>query len=31
LLTYRWLLRGSGQLTASYGAGGRRFTHRDLP
>jgi len=31
LLTYRWLLSGSGQATADYGAGGRRFTHRDLP
>jgi glutamate-5-semialdehyde dehydrogenase len=31
LLTYRWLLRGSGQLTADYGSGGKRFKHRDLP
>ena len=31
LLTYRWLLRGTGQLTATYGPGGRRFAHRDLP
>ena len=30
LLTYRWLLRGDGQVTTSYGAGGRRYTHRDL-
>jgi glutamate-5-semialdehyde dehydrogenase len=30
LLTYRWLLRGSGQLTASYGPGKRPFKHRDL-
>jgi glutamate-5-semialdehyde dehydrogenase len=30
LLTYRWLLRGGGQLTASYGPGGKRFKHRDL-
>jgi glutamate-5-semialdehyde dehydrogenase len=30
LLTYRWLLRGAGQLTASYGPGGKRFKHRDL-
>jgi glutamate-5-semialdehyde dehydrogenase len=30
LLTYRWLLRGDGQVTTAYGAGGRRFTHRDL-
>jgi len=31
LLTYRWLLRGNGHLTADYGPGGKRFTHRDLP
>lgn len=31
LLTYRWLLEGQGQVTAEYGPGGRRFTHRDLP
>jgi glutamate-5-semialdehyde dehydrogenase len=30
LLTYRWLLRGSGQETASYGPGKRAFKHRDL-
>ncbi|HEV7784847.1 MAG TPA: gamma-glutamyl-phosphate reductase, partial [Thermoanaerobaculia bacterium] len=36
LLTYRWLLRGSGQTAADYspgspgGPGRRRFTHRDL-
>ncbi|HEX2658869.1 MAG TPA: glutamate-5-semialdehyde dehydrogenase [Polyangia bacterium] len=30
LLTYRWLLHGNGHLTADYGAGGKRFTHRDL-
>ena len=30
LLTYRWLLRGDGQVTTSYGPGGRRYTHRDL-
>jgi glutamate-5-semialdehyde dehydrogenase len=30
LLTYRWLLRGDGQLTASYGPGGKKFKHRDL-
>ena len=29
LLTYKWLLHGAGQLTASYGAGGRAFKHRD--
>jgi glutamate-5-semialdehyde dehydrogenase len=31
LLTYRWLLRGTGQRSADYGPGGRAFTHRDLP
>jgi glutamate-5-semialdehyde dehydrogenase len=31
LLTYRWLLHGSGQLTADYGPGGKKFKHRDLP
>jgi glutamate-5-semialdehyde dehydrogenase len=31
LLTYRWLLRGHGQQTASYGPGKRAFKHRDLP
>jgi glutamate-5-semialdehyde dehydrogenase len=30
LLTYRWLLAGSGQASADYGSGGRRYTHRDL-
>jgi len=30
LLTYRWLLRGHGQETASYGPGKRAFRHRDL-
>jgi len=30
LLTYRWLLRGQGQVTTSYGAGGRKYKHRDL-
>ena len=30
LLTYRWLLRGDGQVTDGYGPGGRRYTHRDL-
>jgi glutamate-5-semialdehyde dehydrogenase len=30
LLTYRWLLRGGGQETASYGPGKRAFKHRDL-
>ena len=31
LLTYRWLLRGQGQVTSAYGPGGRAFSHRDLP
>lgn len=31
LLSYRWLLRGSGQVASDYGEGKRRFTHRDLP
>jgi glutamate-5-semialdehyde dehydrogenase len=30
LLTYRWLLRGAGQVSADYGPGGRPFKHRDL-
>ena len=30
LLTYRWLLRGNGQQTASYGPGKRAFKHRDM-
>ena len=30
LLTYRWLLRGGGQETASYGPGKRPFKHKDL-
>lgn len=31
LLTYRWLLAGSGQTAADYGPGRRAFTHRALP
>ncbi len=31
LLTYRWLLRGHGQVSESYGPGKRSYTHRDLP
>jgi glutamate-5-semialdehyde dehydrogenase len=31
LLTYRWLLRGHGQLTADYGPEGKSYKHRDLP
>jgi glutamate-5-semialdehyde dehydrogenase len=30
LLTYRWLLRGEGQVASASGPGGRHFTHRDL-
>ncbi len=30
LLTYRWLLRGAGHETATYGPGKRAFKHRDL-
>jgi glutamate-5-semialdehyde dehydrogenase len=30
LLTYRWILRGHGQVASDYGPGKRRFTHRDL-
>jgi len=30
LLTYRWLLRGTGQASTDYGPGKRSFTHRDL-
>ncbi|MCA9701771.1 MAG: hypothetical protein KC431_29895, partial [Myxococcales bacterium] len=30
LLSYRWLLRGQGQVSADYGPGKRRFSHRDL-
>ena len=30
LLTYRWLLRGSGQLTADYGPGKRAFRHKEV-
>lgn len=31
LLTYRWLLRGHGQVTTDYGPGKRAFSHLDLP
>lgn len=31
LLTYRWLLRGEGQVASDYGPGGRSFLHRDRP
>jgi glutamate-5-semialdehyde dehydrogenase len=31
LVTYKYLIRGKGQVVASYsGAGARPFTHRDL-
>jgi glutamate-5-semialdehyde dehydrogenase len=30
LLTYRWLLRGQGQETASYGPGKKAFKHKDM-
>jgi glutamate-5-semialdehyde dehydrogenase len=29
LVTYRWLLRGTGQVAGDYGPGKRRFKHRD--
>ncbi len=29
LVTYRWLLRGTGQIAGDYGPGLRRFKHRD--
>ena len=31
LVTYRWLLRGHGQVSASYGPGGKAFRHERLP
>lgn len=31
LLTYRWLLRGAGQVASDYGPGKRPFVHRDMP
>lgn len=30
LYTYRWILRGAGQVSTSYGPGGRAFRHRKL-
>jgi glutamate-5-semialdehyde dehydrogenase len=30
LLTFRWLLRGSGQVSADYGPGKKSFRHQDL-
>ena len=31
LVTYRYLLRGDGHIAADYAAGGRPFSHRNLP
>ncbi len=31
LVTYRWLLRGHGQVSAAYGPEGRAFRHEKLP
>ena len=31
LVTYRYLLRGEGQIAADYASGDRRFQHRSLP
>ena len=31
LLTYKWLLEGSGQIVADYASGARSFLHKDLP
>lgn len=31
LLSYRWVLRGEGQVSESYGPGKRAYRHRDLP
>jgi glutamate-5-semialdehyde dehydrogenase len=31
LVTYRWLLRGHGHVSATYGPGGRPFRHEKLP
>jgi glutamate-5-semialdehyde dehydrogenase len=31
LLTYKWLLQGSGQTVAQYSSGDRHFTHKNLP
>lgn len=30
LLSYRWLLRGEGQVASDYGPGKKAFSHRDL-
>ncbi|MFL0780709.1 MAG: gamma-glutamyl-phosphate reductase, partial [Prochlorococcus sp.] len=31
LVTYRYLLRGDGQIAADFSSGRRSFSHRDLP
>ncbi len=31
LLSYKWLLEGSGQIVADYASGRRGFVHKDLP
>jgi len=31
LLTYKWLLEGSGHIVADYASGTKRFLHKDLP
>ncbi|VBB39194.1 Gamma-glutamyl phosphate reductase [uncultured Spirochaetota bacterium] len=31
LLSYKWLLEGSGQIVADYASGKRSFSHKDLP
>ncbi|MFA5851602.1 MAG: glutamate-5-semialdehyde dehydrogenase [Spirochaetales bacterium] len=31
LLTYKWLLEGSGQIVADYASGAKHFLHKDLP
>ncbi len=30
LVTYKWVVRGTGQVVADYSSGTRHFTHRDL-
>ena len=31
LITYRWIVRGTGQVVSDYESGTKRYTHRDLP
>jgi len=31
LVVYKWRLYGSGQIVADYAAGGKSFTHREIP